>query len=189
MSVSARSKIQKDGEQPTTFELSIAQALFDLEASVPELKADLHNLHISSATEVTLADGRHVVIVYVPQKMRYAFRKAVPRLVRELEKKLSGKHVVFLTQRKQVKGESFRFVNTTTQQHKRMLEDLVYPTEIVGKRIRVKVDGSQLLKVLLDKKDQSSIEYKVDTYAQLYERLTGKAVAFEFPAQQSVETA
>jgi small subunit ribosomal protein S7e len=31
--------------------------------------------------------------------------------------------------------------------HDEILNDLVYPTEIVGKRIRYRVDGSKVLKV------------------------------------------
>ena len=45
-----------------------------------------------------------------------------------------------------------------------ILEDLVYPAEIVGKRIRVKLDGSQLIKVHLDKNQQTNIEHKVCNY-------------------------
>ena len=42
-----------------------------------------------------------------------------------------------------------------------ILEDLVYPAEIVGKRIRIKLDGSRLIKVHLDKAQQTNIEHKV----------------------------
>ena len=35
------------------------------------------------------------------------------------------------------------------QVHDAILDDLVYPTEIVGKRVRYKIDGSRTLKVCL----------------------------------------
>lgn len=69
------------------------------------------------------------------------------------------------------------------QVHAAILEDIVFPTEIVGKRIRYKLDQSKLMKVLLDPKDRNSVEYKLDTYAGVYKKLTGKDVVFEFPVQ------
>lgn len=90
---------------------------------------------------------------------------------------------------------------TLTNVHEKILEDLVFPTEIVGKRTRVGVDGSKLLKVyvlrlgelvgrmltgmylhrFLDSKDATSLEYKLDSFSSVYRRLTGKDVVFEFP--------
>jgi small subunit ribosomal protein S7e len=64
-----------------------------------------------------------------------------------------------------------------------ILEDIVYPTEIVGKRIRHKVDGSKTLKVFLDPKDQVHVETKLDTFAKVYSSLTNKDVVFEFPVE------
>lgn len=53
------------------------------------------------------------------------------------------------------------FSRTLTAVYDALLEDLVYPVEIVGKRVRVKLDSSQLIKVHLDKSEQTNIEHKV----------------------------
>ena len=77
------------------------------------------------------------------------------RLTRELEKKFADRHVVFVAQRRilrkptrtsRVKQKRPRS-RTLTNVHEKILEDLVFPTEIVGKRTRVNQDGSKLLKV------------------------------------------
>lgn len=44
-----------------------------------------------------------------------------------------------------------------------MLADLVYPAEVVGRRIRVKLDGKRIMKVHLDKTQQTNVEHKVST--------------------------
>src|SRR5271156_6410242 len=84
---------------------------------------------------------------------------------------------------------------TLTVVHEKILEDLVYPTEIVGKRTRVLTDGRKIIKVyvayyghgngrFLDSKDASSLDYKLDSFSSVYNSLTGKQVVFEFPVQQ-----
>ena len=77
------------------------------------------------------------------------------RLTRELEKKFSDRHVVFVAQRRMLRKPTRNSrvqqkrprSRTLTSVHDKILEDLVFPTEIVGKRTRVAVDGSKLLKV------------------------------------------
>lgn len=58
--------------------------------------------------------------------------------------------------------QMWRFSRTLTAVHDAILEDLVFPSEIVGKRIRVKLDGSRLIKVHLDKAQQNNVEHKVN---------------------------
>merc|ERR1712181_157973 len=65
--------------------------------------------------------------------------------------------------------------------HTAILDDLVYPAEIVGKRIRIRLDGTRLFKVHLDKTQQTNIEHKTETFSSVYKKLTGKEVNFEFP--------
>jgi len=76
-------------------------------------------------------------------------------LVRELEKKFSDRHVLIVAQRRIMRKPTRRArvkqarprSRTLTSVHEKLLEDLVYPTEIVGKRTRVRIDGSKLIKV------------------------------------------
>jgi len=65
--------------------------------------------------------------------------------------------------------------------HDAILTDLVYPVDIVGKRVRTKEDGSRVLKVILDEKEKGGVDHRLDTYSEVYKRLTGRGVVFEFP--------
>ncbi|KAK4027466.1 hypothetical protein OUZ56_016513 [Daphnia magna] len=72
----------------------VKKSLLDLELN-SDLKAQLRELHINAAKEVDVG-GKKAVIIFVPVPQLRAFQKIQIRLVRELEKKFSGKHVVFI---------------------------------------------------------------------------------------------
>eukprot|EP00252_Welwitschia_mirabilis_P022717 TRINITY_DN6232_c0_g4_i1.p1 TRINITY_DN6232_c0_g4~~TRINITY_DN6232_c0_g4_i1.p1 ORF type:complete len:194 (+),score=41.55 TRINITY_DN6232_c0_g4_i1:77-658(+) len=189
----ARKKIQKDkGAEPNDFEETVAQALFDLENTNQELKSDLKDLFINSATQVDVPPGnRKAVIIHVPYRLRKSFRKIHVRLVRELEKKFSGKDVVVIATRRIMrppkKGSAVvrPRSRTLTSVHEATLEDLVYPAEIVGKRVRYRVDGSKIMKVYLDPKERNNTEYKLATFTGVYRKLCGKDVVFEYPLSEA----
>ena len=184
-------KIKKSkGMTPDTFEQQVAGELFQIEKSATEMKAEMKDLYISAAKEVDVSDGRKAIIIFVPFKLLKGFHKVQPRLVSELEKKFSGKHVVFIAQRTILSKGSVRSKTigsirprsrTLTSVQESILEDIVYPTEIVGKRIRYKTGGTRQLKVLLDSKDFANVESKLETFASIYSKLTNKDVVFEFP--------
>merc|ERR1711924_292684 len=76
------------------------------------------------------------------------------RLLRELEKKFSGQHVVLVAQRRIQKKESKKtrkaskgqvrpYSRSLTAVHEAILADLVFPANISGKRTRMSLDGSR----------------------------------------------
>ncbi|KAJ3208940.1 hypothetical protein HK099_008612 [Clydaea vesicula] len=148
--MSARSKIVKPlGQEPDSLELQVAQNILDLEHNVADLKADLRGLQFISAKEIDVGHGKKAIVIFVPVPSLKQFHKVQSRLIRELEKKFSDRHVLLIAQRRimgkptrnsRVKQQRPRS-RTLTSVHEKLLEDLVYPTEIVGKRTRVKVDG------------------------------------------------
>jgi small subunit ribosomal protein S7e len=59
-----------------------------------------------------------------------------------------------------------------------ILDDIVYPTEILAKRTRVKTDGRRIDKVFLDGKDQANVKTKTEVFSAVYNTLTNKMVVF-----------
>lgn len=73
------------------------QALLEIEMS-SDLKAQLRELHIVGAKEID-ADGKKAIIIWTPPPQLRAWQKLHVRVVRELEKKFSGRQVVFVAKR------------------------------------------------------------------------------------------
>jgi len=181
--------LKEQGEKISELETTVATSLTDLELN-QELRASLRDLHITGAREVDV-QGRKVIVVFVPFPQLRAYQKIHQRLVRELEKKFSQRYVVLVASRrvlpkatrksrvqhKQTRPRS----RTLTSVHEAVLADIVYPAEIVGKRTHYKADGSQIIKVHLEKAQEINLSNKIEVFAGIYKRLTGKDVHFEFP--------
>merc|ERR1712111_63488 len=92
-------KVQKIGDAKLNeCEQAIGYALMELESN-SDLKAQLRELFIRSAQEIEIGKGKKAIVIFVPVPQLKAFQKIQVRLVRELEKKFAGKHVVFIAQR------------------------------------------------------------------------------------------
>ncbi|CEM24409.1 unnamed protein product [Vitrella brassicaformis CCMP3155] len=179
----------KGDAPPTELEEEVAKALFDIEVSqTSEIKADLHDIQITSAKEVEVKPGRTAIIIFFPYRVWKNVKRIQSRLIHELEKKFGRRHVVLVAQRtmmkRATKGMKIRpRSRTLTAVHQALLEDVVGPTEIVGKRTRIKAEGGTIIKVHLDPKDKEkdNIEEKLQTFSSVYKTLTGKEAVFTFP--------
>ncbi|RKF79819.1 40S ribosomal protein S7 [Golovinomyces cichoracearum] len=185
-------------QRPSELENSIAGALYELETNTPDLKVALRPLQFVSAREIEINHGKKAIVIFVPVPSLQGFHRVQQRLTRELEKKFSERHVIILASRRILPRpkRSNRSRTSLTQKrprsrtltavHDAILNDLVYPVEIVGKRLRTKEDGSKVLKVVLDEKEKGGVDHRLDTYCEVYKKLTGRGVNFEFP-QSSTE--
>merc|ERR1712238_337653 len=97
---------RKSSGEPDEFEISVAQELLNLELTSADLKSDLRLLYITAAKEIDCGEGRKAIIIYVPFKLLKSFNKIQARLVRELEKKFSGRSCFIIAQRT-ILGKSF----------------------------------------------------------------------------------
>ncbi|KFD57676.1 hypothetical protein M514_01346 [Trichuris suis] len=181
---------KQGAKAPTKFEETVSQALMDLESS-NEYRDHLRELHFLAAKEIEVPN-RKAIIIYVPFPQLKQYRKIQGKLLREMEKKFGGRHVVIIARRrilpKPTRGKNRIILKqkrprsrTLASVHEEFLNDIVFPAEIVGKRTRVRLDGSRLLKVFLDRNQMTQVENKLDTFAGVYKHLTGKEVTFEFP--------
>eukprot|EP00800_Vazella_pourtalesii_P023108 TRINITY_DN922_c0_g1_i1.p1 TRINITY_DN922_c0_g1~~TRINITY_DN922_c0_g1_i1.p1 ORF type:complete len:213 (-),score=52.92 TRINITY_DN922_c0_g1_i1:158-733(-) len=180
--------IKPQGSTLTEIEKSLSASLFELEKNT-DLKL-LKELDILGAKELDV-HGKKAIVVTVPFPQLRAFQRLHAKLTRELEKRYSGKVVVFIAKRTILPRQTRKTRNqkqkrpnsrTLTSVHNALLEDLVYPGEIVGKRTRVRLDGKRQIKIHLDHQQKVNLETKVGVFSQIYRKLTGKEVVFEFPS-------
>jgi len=171
---------------------NLADHLLNLEASgKDQLGAELKNLQFTRVEELKVSANKKVYIIFVPYIFRKSFQKIQIKLTRELSKKFSGADVLFVAERVILprsfirrKGNQQRpRSRTLSAVHEAFLEDICYPTAIVGKRTRCSADGKRVMKIYLNPRDAKDNEEKRDTLAAVYKKFCNKTARFVVTAE------
>merc|ERR1712038_769758 len=152
----------KNGEEiqlrASDIENQVAQAILDIQTNADAAtKEALMKLYIVGVKEFDVG-GKNAIVISVPPPQVTAWQNIQTKTVRELEKKFSNKHVIFVGARKIMAKEARKsgakcykqkrpMSRTVKSVHENALADICYPAEIVGKRIRHKTDGCNLSKL------------------------------------------
>jgi len=181
--------ILRGKQHPNLAERAVAHALYNIEAKAPsDMKKELRRLRIISCHEIEVSEGQKAIIVQVPFMQRLNYRKVQAMLAMQMEKKFSGKHVIFVTKRTVVPKPRVASLYrprsmTLTNVHEALLNDIVYPANIVGEHIRCRPGAKKLRIILLDNKDKAAFAPKLKSFQAVYQKLTGNEASFEFPVQ------
>ena len=182
-----RSMISKKGEA-TPLENQVAAALEEIKgAATEDNKKVLEVLKITGAKEVS-AEGIKVIIIEVPYKQIKAYQSVQVAILPELEKKLGNAQVVIVAKRRALPktpepGKRYKAIRgvgrTLKKVHEDFLDDVVFPTPIVSKRIHYGTNGKQTTYVALDPFYKTKVEDRLKGYTAAYAKLTGIKAVFE----------
>lgn len=186
----AEKKILKTN--PNEVEKEVAQCLVDIElSSSSDIKAEAKEIKFVSCDLVEVEKlKKKTILIVVPFKIYTTYvRKIHKKLISELEKK-TKKYVVLIAKRTILKpkqhSKSFKVIprsRTLTNVYDALLDDIVAPSDIVGKRISMRSDGKKIYKIMLDPRERQrdNIEEKLISFAAVYKKITRREAVFSLP--------
>lgn len=174
--------------KPTSIEANVAKTIYELEMSHKALRAHLPRFHINGVRLVKNPKlNKNAMIIFYPLRFLMLIRKIQNTLIAELEKRHSGAVVVLVAQRKIAqrpqdvyKLQKVQRSRTSTAVFESILNDLIYPLDVVGRRWRYRADGSKVMKVFLDARNRKKIEARLPVITNVYKQLTHRGVSFGF---------
>lgn len=139
----------------TKTEDSIGLALNEIENSSTDFKNEFKDLKFTSVKEIELESKkgriRTIFLIYYPFPLFKLVQKNHRKIVTELEKRFKNTGVLLVAKRniqskwvKLHKSQTRPFSRTLSSVYDAILDDLCLPSTIIGRRTRVRLDGSTL---------------------------------------------
>ena len=181
--------MKKKDAIPTHIELRLAQTFYDIEHGSSAINKRIAPLKICAVREYKIKGTKKAMVVFVPFAQLTAYHRIHSQLVAALEKKFANRHVLLVAKRRIIpaprRGHKYSQPRprsrTLADVQEKILDDVVYPAEIIGKRIHHRTDGTSFIKVHLEQSMKPEVEPRLDSIRKVYQKLTGKEVRFEFP--------
>ena len=124
------------------------------------------------------------LVVYLPFVYVQNHRALLAKIVNDIQSKKKLPTFVIsqrtLLNKKSAQKQRIPRNRTLTSVYDSILEDLIAPGVVIGKRLRYHLDGSQHIKVFLNEDSRAFLENKTPLIAQIYKQLTNRKVTFEF---------
>ena len=179
----------KKATDSTKISEQVAKVFKDFAGRTTENTTAMKDIKIVNVTEFKYEDGKQFLLVNVNEAGAKNLQKVHVELVKSLES-TSGKPCLVIPSRKTVDGKKFRnFIGkkvprtkTLTYVRENLLEDLLFPATIVGKRTRYPRGQQKQLKVLIDSVDKDTISSKTTPICVAHKSLTGHELSLDFPA-------
>ena len=127
------------------------------------------------------------LLVYFSHKSHKVLLTALyKKIVAELEKKL--KTTVLLVSARNIQSRWIKknrtqkrpYSRTLTSVQEEILTELLLPGSVISDRTRVRLDGSQVRKVVLDKTEQHFLEERTQAIKNAYKKLTTREIEISF---------
>ena len=181
---------KNSGSKVSEITKTLTNFLHKLQEQDSTLKKNLENLKIDSVKDIPLGEkDKKCYLIKVNEDSWKNVTNVLSDIVKKLEAHFNCP-VIIVCNRKQINGKIFKKFkgtttprqNTLTSVYDSLLEDILFPATIVGKRIRHFKTGKRLFKVHVDNIDKEHIENKVNALQTSYRHLTNRDLRIEFPS-------
>ena len=127
------------------------------------------------------------LVIYLPFAYLRDHKQAVNKLINEVQAK-SGSYAFVVAKRTVVSKwsdykQTIPISRTLKDVSDAILEDLLAPGVIIGRRERIRLNGTHLYKIHVNEEARPYLQDKVETITQIYQALTNRKIAIEFRSE------
>jgi len=144
-------------------------------------------IEVNKVVEVPNGKEKPTALIYFSHKThKVLLTPLYKKIVSELEKKL--KTTVLLVSARNIQSRWVKknrtqkrpFSRTLTSVQESILDELLLPGTVISDRVRVRLDGTQIRKLVLDKSEQHFLEERTEAIKNAFKKLTTRDIEIAF---------